>query len=184
MKRETVKRGWMAVLMMLVVCFACTAFRPVSAQAKTVVVKTTQYTSKVGRVNKRAKAVKRGTTTLKTSGGFVKFTAPKTKVYTFTFSNVATVGADPAKDINNGHAYLETVRHNYLSSNQVKTNGGKAYSLYMCTPYSWSLGSTQTVSYTTSIPQRFGRLKLNKGQTVYIYTWFVDKPCMVDLTIK
>ena len=169
------------ILMLAMLVIAVFAFRPVQTQAKTV--KTLKYGTKVSIVKKKAAKLKKGTNTITISEGYCKFTAKKTKKYTFTFSNVATVGENRAKDINHGHGYIMVPKRSYMNHKKFSTEGGKATTVYLCTNYSWNLGNKKVSNYA-SLPKRSAKLKIKKGQTVYLYLWFVDRPVNMTVTIK
>lgn len=181
MKSSTSRFTTRILMLAMLVMMAVFAFRPMQAQAKTV--KALKYGAKAGTVKKKATKLKKGTNAITISEGYCKFTAKKTKKYTFTFGNVATVGAVPAKDINHGHGYIMVPRRSYMNHLQFSTEGGKSSSVYLCTNYSWEL-SNKSVSNYTSLPTRSAKLKIKKGQTVYLYLWFVDRPVNMTVTIK
>lgn len=173
----------------ILLCFmvAALSFGTMSTYAATKTVKEISYGAKRTKVVKKATKVKKGKTTLIVSQGWAKFKAPKTKTYTFTLSNVATKGANPASDINNGYFVLGSFKGNYFWSKRIKQNGKKVGSAYVCTPYSWSLQADSIKAHPTgytSLPSRSAKVKVRKGATLYMYFWFVKKPVSAVLTIK
>jgi hypothetical protein len=173
----------------VLLCFmvAALSFGTMSTYAATKTVKEISYGAKKNTVAEKATKVKKGKTTLIVSQGWAKFKAPKTKTYTFTLSNVASMGVNPASDINNGYFVLGTFKGKYFWSKRIKQNGKKVGSAYVCTPYSWSLQSESVKANPTgytSLPSRSAKLKVRKGGTIYLYFWFVKKPVSAVLTIK
>ncbi len=178
------KRVLLSFLMILAMGLMVCGFRPVQAQAATKKVKKIQYTSELtSKIKKNATVVKKGTTTLKvTKEGFLKFRVPATKTYTFTFSKQT----EPNGNYNNGYAYIKRVRTNsysgkqYLDSLKFKTQGGKTTSAY----FNANASSTpSTITTGTFIPKRSCKVKLKKGETVYLYLYFAHKGS-IRLNIK
>lgn len=164
---------------------ATTAVSPicaVSAQAKTM-----SATSNV----KKAKKVKVGTTTVRTTSkrggkpGYVKFTAPKKGKYTFTVSALKTSAPRSAggKDIHNG--YVEICRKNRygMSPLRLRTQYGKSYSMYVCTKDAWNVSKKQGSPYD-SLASRSMTASMKKGQTLYVGAWFTAGKATYSLKIK
>ncbi len=149
------------------------AINPIPAQAATKKLKKQNYSASYSSIKKKAKTVKKGTTTLKVSpSGYVKFKVPKTKKYTFTFSSVKS-NKNP---FNNGYAYIEIPKTQYngtvyMEHQKFKTTGGETTTAWF---HSAKYASTQkTVS--ASIAKRSCKLKLTKGTTVYLYVSLAEK---------
>ena len=148
--------------------------------AATKKLKKQSFTTTTAVANKKALTVKKGTTTVKLSSkgcGYLKFKASKAKTYSFTLSNLKS----GAGGYTCGYFY---VMRKYGSSNQyigqepLKTYGGKSTSLYVATrngTYGEKAGQ-----YRTS---RTGKIKLNKGEVVYLYFSFYNKDSL-KLKIK
>ena len=126
-------------------------------------------------------SVKKGKTkvTLKKQGSYVKFTANKTKKYTFTFSNVKKGSGYVC-----GHVSINDLKGTYVkyfSSKKIKTYGGKTYALRL---------ANRDDNYGTKVyrykKSRSTTIKLKKGQTVYIYGSFAGSgnKASFDLKIK
>lgn len=138
------------------------------------------FTTTTAVANKKALAVKKGTTIVKLSGkgnGYLKFRAPKAKTYSFTLSNIKSgTGGYTC-----GYFY---VMRKYGSSNQyigqepLKTYGGKSTALYLSTRNESS--GKKAFQYRTS---RTGKIRLNKGEVVYLYFSFYAKDSL-KLKIK
>lgn len=162
----------MVITMMLV------GMTPVMASAKTVKLKASGFTTSTAVAESVAKPVGRGKMTVKVpkkGSGYLKFTAPANKVYSFTFSNIKNSG------YNCGHINLMTRYGKNLTSittNKIGTKGGQSYSLYVATKNS-KYGQT---AYRY-LKKRTGSIFLQKGQTVYIYISMVKK-CSMNLKIK
>ena len=177
---KTTKKVLTGVLMLAVMCvmlFSTSAF------AKTTSVKKQKFTTKVSTVEKKVAKVKKGTVTLKMKGGmgFVKFKAPKTAKYSFTLSNLK------AGDYNNGFITgYKITSWGSLSTSGVKfsTKGGKTDTLWIGTQASWDLRSDKTVNTGSIIPKRTGKIKLNKGETLYMYLYFGGETATVKMAVK
>jgi len=152
---------------------------PVSAQAATKKVSaTTNY--------KKAPKLKVGTNkvTAKKNNSYVKFTAPKTGTYTFTISNIATIkGRNP--DTNLGNLYIEKMSGSYLSTQRVSTNGGKNTVLWTATKDSYNrYYKGKKVTKDTYLATRYGKLKLKKGETVWLEYYYTGTRCTYTLKVK
>ena len=162
---------------LLIGTFAVTAD---AAMKKTV--KNQKTVWKLSTVNKKATKVKKGTTNLTyTKGqGYIKFTAPKTKTYTFTFSNYKMKG-DTA-----GH--IDFFKKDKYDSTRVDwidvtTKGGKSDVLWMKTT-GFKEDTTGKV-VDRFLHKRYGKVKLKKGETVYIHLYSATKKkATMKLVIK
>lgn len=138
---------------------------PAFAKTKTIKMKGAAFTTRSAEIARSAKKVKKGSYILKTNkkkGGFLKFTATSTKTYTFTISHYST-----KKYYCNGYWYIMTQAPNnpdYYYSTKVKTQGGTNSSLYIC-----SKSNTYGKKVYRFLKSRYGKIKLKKGQTIYIY---------------
>ncbi len=105
-----------------------------------------------------------------TAVSWVKFTVPKTGTYQFTFSDY--VVKDKKDDIMFGVINMYTGISRWADSGypqdylKVKTNGGKSYSLYMCSPSAYV--KPAKVGKYDSLSSRTATVKLKKGQIVFI----------------
>ncbi|WP_044915406.1 hypothetical protein [Butyrivibrio sp. WCE2006] len=149
-----------------------TMLNPVTAQAKNITLKTHDGVIRVANVKKIAKKIKlkkKYTVTIYKLGskhyGYVKFTAPKTKRYNITLSNLDTDNGDSTF----GHIMLQTRatqkrRRKYLTyrdmwARGIKTNAPKFGSI--------GVNNSQYPLVTTAT------IKLKKNQTAYLYFEFV-----------
>lgn len=164
------------LIMVMAICTAATTATDV--QAATAKKAVTNY--------KKATAVKLGkkyTVTAKTTNkkylAYVKFKAPKTGTFKVTIGNVHSKGLSSAKEIGFGTAYIGKSSAYGLLREKVKTQYGKSSSLFLCTKYSATSGKKKVGSY---LPSRYGKIKLKKGEVIYIYmscsatkkTWCYD----------
>ena len=118
-------------------------------------------------VPKKAPTVKKGTTvvTLKKAAGFVKFKAPSTKSYKFTFSKLS----GPNGFTSSFTSFLGANENGKLTFVPVKTYGGKNTALFLSSKkVSTQLTNAKKKDYF--LTSRTATVKLKKGQTVYIYT--------------
>ena len=166
------------VTLSLALIIALSMFSPITAEAKTknVKVKSVNYTSSLTTVKKKSVKVGAGTNNLtftKVNGwgrGYMKFTAPKTKKYTFTVKSLKSSDGS----YTNGHitAYMIKGSSNrqYLSSVRFKSNN-----IYQ------HIASKKSDYDMTSMK---GTMKLNKGETVYIYCSFLGSSKKGKITTK
>lgn len=166
---KTIKKSTKLLCLSLVMALVLSVFAPTTAiEAQAAKKVTTNYNIK------KAPSVKVGTTTVTSkpykyanykknlsSVGYVKFKVPKTATYQFTISNVAKKG--DSKSYANGAVSFRTSTGTSL---KVKTEGGKAYTLWVRSAANY----TQNGKVTTSafIPKRTATIKLKKGQIIYI----------------
>lgn len=166
------KMGKRAAALLLTICMilAISAV-PTFAGTKSIRLKGVNYSSRTSDMARGAKTVKKGTYLVKPAknrkGGFMRFVAPATKQYTFTFSHYAT-----NKSYCNGYAYImvrSSYSADYYTIAKVKTQGGKTTSLYLN-----NRSNTTGKLVSRFISSRYGKIKLTKGQTVYIYLNYTD----------
>lgn len=120
--------------------------------------------------------------TFKKGEGYVRFKAPKTKTYSFTFSNV--------KDKNRGvcafvmvQKFLPKTKYSpaYLRLAQVKTAGGKSNTLWL------SVNGYKATGYkgtSKRLASRTGKIKLKKGEVIYLYFYNNSAKTTAKLNIK
>lgn len=148
--------------------------------------KNLDYKASCARIKKNATTVKTGTCRVqvgKKKSGYVKFKAPKTKDYTFTLSGVKTTNKYGYSTDFANIKYIKRYsfsKKEYLYDYQVRTQGGKAFTLWF--------GTKKSVSnYNTNLStraSRYGKIKLNKGETVYLYFYFSYAGDSCQLNIK
>ena len=167
------------VLMLVAVMLTGAMSVSTFAAAKKTVKKQT-FDTKTKTIEKKATKVKRGTTNLTISKGegYIKFVAPKTKTYSITFSNVKTK--------NGGSAFVEIQTRDadspsYSFMTKVKTKGGKSNALWL------SVNGTKFTERDVlerPLAKRTGKIKLKKGQPVYMYFYSGTKKTTAKLVIK
>jgi hypothetical protein len=156
----------------LALVMALSLLSPITAEAKTknVKVKNVGYTSSVSTVKKKASKVTIGTTKLtltkaKNRGqGYIKFTAPKSKKYTFTFSELN----DSKDPYSNGHITGYQIKsgyngRQYITSINLRGKGGTRSNLW--------ISHKKSKDYPTNIDK--GSLKMKAGETVYLNCSFL-----------
>ena len=167
--KKTLKRSLVMILatVLLIGTFAVTA----DAAMKRTVNKQS-FTTKTSTANKKSATVKKGTTTLtyKKGEGYIKFVAPKTKKYTFTFSDYKLKGTTC------GHIGIMMKDKDFPTSvtfTEASTKGGKSDTLWMC-----SAGFPETKTGKTVdryLHKRLATIKLKKGEVIYFYFYSVAK---------
>ena len=133
------------------------------------------------KTKKTAASVKKGQMTLYVNYGFLKFKAPKTKTYSFTFSKIS-----PLADISaplTGFAMFYNSSMFMIKDSKVSTKGGKSATLNLSSK-TGKVSSGKVIN--RYLPSRTGKLKLKKGQVIYIYLNFcyAGKGAKVNLKIS
>lgn len=146
---------------------AKTAQSTKSTCAKAKTIKKHGFTCDTKTIKKAATKVKKGTNKLNLKGGqgYLKFTASKTKKYSFKFSGLTspnyrdTAFVEVQKQDNRDSRYSFMVK--------VKTKGGTSNTLWLCTKGYNNSYYSNTVS--RPLTTRTGSIKLYKGEDVYFY---------------
>ena len=171
-------RRSVALMMMLTMILAATS--TTFAAAKTKTVKKHAFSTSTSVINKSATKVKKGTNKLyiKRGQGYIKFVAPKTKTYSFTFSNCKS-----KKDSSNGFVEVQMpdkYSPKYSFMTEVSTKGGKNNTLWLSVNGHKFTGDIADRPIAT----RTGKIKLKKGAVIYMFMSFLDTPTNVKLVIK
>ena len=163
--KNGLKRGLLLTLV-TVLLVSTTAITASAVMKRTV--KKQKYVTKTSIANKKASKVKKGTTNLVISNGkgYIKFVAPTTKVYSFTFSNVKTKSKSP------GHtaACIQLPNESdgkTMWPKDVKQKGGK-YCFLRLTKNGAQNDRTGMV-INRYLKSRTGTIKLEAGQTIYFH---------------
>lgn len=169
--------GRLAALFMVLALVMTFAATPAYAAAKKTV-KKADFTTKTATIKKKATRVKKGTTklTIKKGEGYLKFTAPSTKTYSFKFSNVkCSYGASAFVEVQTQDSYDPS----YSFLTKVKTKGGKSDTLWL------SIGGyTSGSGVNKRLASRTGKIKLKKGQDIYFYFYNGTRKSTCTLKIK
>ncbi|SNU05036.1 hypothetical protein SAMN06297422_102149 [Lachnospiraceae bacterium] len=169
MKLNSLKKA-LAIVMVLCTFFVMfEGVGKVNVEAKTKKVTTSVLEKKFN----KAPAVKKGTTkvTMKKQHSYVKFTAPATKTYKITFSNVYDP-ADSSKKINGYFTVRKLNYGKYVWAEKVKTYGGKTTSIQVANSAflaNWTAYGDKVNHYKTS---RTATIKLKKGETIWMEGYF------------
>ena len=167
---------------------ACTALTLVLAMVtpayavKRATLKNASYTTIRARATKNATMVTSGTyrITIASGKGYAKFTAPATKTYTFVVSDVKNGGYSL------GYWYIVTSHGNksrkYIGQGKVPTNGGKSTVLRMALNGRRDrTGSSVAERYLAS---RYGKIRLKRGETIFLYFNFFGEKTRATLKVK
>lgn len=172
------------ILAMIVATLALILCSPIMTSAKTV--KTTQYYKKAPKVGLGKTHVMLKVNTQKDNEGFFKFKAPKTGLYKFTFSNYHSNGKlTEGKDIQFGGVefYKYDKKQKQISSFRVKIGKYYDYFLYVCTKELVEKYPNDGGLFC-SLPKRDTTIKIKKGQTIYIGTYFSTAKSTFDVNIN
>lgn len=164
----TRKRRRAVAVMLLIAVMICSSLSTAAAVKRSV--KTQVFTTKTRVAQNRATTVTRGTTllTFNAGRGYIRFQAPATKTYTFTFCNIKDSGRHSVMSIavqkpNKGDK-------SHLNLVDVRTQGGKDCFLSMASNGYRDKYGKGTNKYLTS---RTCKVLLQKGQVLYFHfgTW-------------
>ena len=184
------KRLLKGITVLIFACFLGIAVISVAGQAATKAVtkkiRYSDFTLSKSSMKKPAN-LKKGKSTLKLGNykegsyvgyhGYAKFKAPKTKKYTLTFSNLQ----DPNSESGSGYVQTFITDKKFkkgVTYKKVSTQGGKNSNLNIGEKE--SLTDQKKTSYLTS---RYGKLKLKKGETLYLFVSFMQGS-KLDVDIK
>jgi len=170
---------FLAALIIVLLAFA---LLPAGAEAiPTKTVKDCKYQTRTSVIKKKATVVKLGTVKLnvKTGSGYVKFKAPKTGKYAFTFSNAtsANMYCDSA------FAELQVPKNRYSKYSfltKMSTKGGKSNTLWLAAN---KANSSADSGVGKTLPKRTGKIKLAKGKLAFFYYHCSGGKSKVRLTI-
>jgi len=138
------------------------------------------HTEYLSTIKKNAVAVSTGTTnlTVRMGEGYLKFTAPRTKMYKFTFSKVT------GKYTMDG--YVQFYKQDRSDSRRVETfdvstSGGKTDTLFLAINGVKHQGGKLK---DRPLQKRTGKVKLKKGQVIYMYYQATPAHSTAKLVIK
>ena len=143
------------------------AIKSTCAQTKTV--KKCDFSTATAKIEKEALTVKKGLSKLIFKGGigYLKFTAPATKNYSFRFSNLQSSNSFPVATVS-----VQKANSRFPESSiaeKMKTNGGISSTLWL------DLKSHKTKTFKNynlvdrPIKTRTGNLSLTQGESVYFF---------------
>ena len=181
-------KGIKKLLMALALVLCVAAFVPATASVQAEA-KTKKVTA--NKNYKKAPALKLGITykvTEKVNHSMVKFTAPKNGTYKVTISNIATFPKVKGRtDHNLGNLYIRKPYYNgkYFMSQTVKTQGGRYSCLFTATKDSYNhFYKGRKVKTGTYLASRYGKIKLKKGETIYMDYSYTGKGGKCTYTMK
>ena len=134
------------------------------------------YSSSQIHAKKFAVPLTMGNHTLLVTQGYVKFTAPKAKTYTFTFSNVKPlVEQGTTDDAIVGMALPITFRNGNAKAIEAKTEGGSyQYINIGSSRYVASRNNKKPYKVNDFLTSRTASLKMKKGQTIYLFIALIN----------
>ena len=181
------KKGIKKLLMALALVLCVAAFVPATAGVQAEA-KTKKVTA--NKNYKKAPALKLGITYKVNSKNntLVKFTAPKNGTYKVTISNIATFPKVKGRtDHNLGSLYIRKPSSygSYPMSQTVKTQGGRCSYLSTATKDSYNdFYKGRKVTTDTYLASRYGKIKLKKGETIYMDYSYTGKGGKCTYTMK
>ena len=140
---------------------------------KTITLKKQKFTPKTSTAKKKAKEITIGESIVKMPAkgmGYLKFKAEKKGTYKFTFSDLVKKKGDQKGYINFQTA--KSGKKSELVRNKVKTMGGSSYAVWIATK---DLKSNSHPKIEWPRKSRTAKLKLKKGQEVYVFFSFEVK---------
>lgn len=166
------KRILMSLLSFILVLGFVSSGADAASKVKTVKTSVTDSMSEK-KILKKAPSVKKGTTLVKSSKSktvYVKFTAPKTKTYTFTFTPDFSDKQTDTYVL--GYFQICSVTFNRLHTLNLKTSGGKYIALNCANEKYAKLTKDSTPKSQRYLTSRSTKIKLKKGESVYISRYF------------
>ena len=158
------------IVLIMAVAMMLAGMSTIAASAKNVKLKSSRFKTSAAEAESVATPVSMGAMTVKLpnkASGFLKFTAPATKAYSFTVSKLKT------NRFSCGYFYIMTTygkQNQYIEMKKVATQGGEASGLYVATK-----GDKRGSLVSRFLKSRTGTTVLEQGQTVYIYLNFTRK---------
>ena len=177
----TVKQNYKKLILLLMTLFLLAAASPMQAYAVTAkTVKKHGYTTRTATAKSYSRKVERGVTyKLKVQKGYLRFTAPKDGTYLFTFSELTQGVSGTTGGERFGYIRLMTTQKSapdHITQRKVTTKGGKDTLLCLATSEYYNENvKGETITTRSYLPSRQGKIKLTKGQVVYIYMNFGSK---------
>lgn len=164
-------------VLLFALLLACAALPKPAMAAKTKKIYYSDFTTTKASMKKPAN-LKKGTTTVtmsdgkgvyRTYHGYAKFKAPKTKTYTFTFSNLIN------KKYPESSGYVQIFvtdkqGKKWVTWKKVSSQGGKVTNLNVGQNGNVNSGSKKNANLTS----RYAKLKIKKGNTVYLFFSFIN----------
>ena len=148
--------------------------------ARRVTVKRGTFTTSTAGVNKRAIPVKSGVTnlTIKKGQGYLKFMAPATKTYTFTFSRVRSkyVGASFVEI-----QMRSKILPKFTFLEKLETRGGESDTLWLSVN---GYKDKHNKGVKRCLASRTGQIKLTKGEEIFFYFYNNSAKTTARLVIK
>ena len=158
------------IVLIVAVAMMFSGMSTVMASAKTVKVTSAGFVTSKAAAESTAKRVGTGTVNVRipkkksTYSGYLKFTAPATKKYNFTVSNVK------GGSYSSGFFYIMTTAEysdQSIRMTDVATKGGVSHVLWVTSRETKSSRKSKLVD--RYLKSRTGSIVLQKGQTVYLY---------------
>ena len=165
-------------IVFLAALFVSILFTPAAFAAVKTTAKKCVHTESLKKVKKNAAAVKKGTTdlTVRMGEGYLKFTAPSTKTYQFTFSDMT------GKYTMEGYVqFYKKASNNSVQTFNVSTAGGKTDTLWLAINGIEHQGGKLK---NRPLQTRTGKVKLKKGQVIYMYYQATPAHSTAKLVIK
>ncbi len=136
--------------------------------------------------NKAPKIKKKGTYNIndKTNNGYIRFVAPKTGTYTITVYNVRDWKKKTTTSHNLGQYYVYKKNRNWLERQELKTNYGKSNVFWIGTKYTQRFKDTSKKTVDGYLYSRYVKIKLKKGETIYMNSYWTGGKHQYTLKIK
>lgn len=116
---------------------------------------------------------------------YIKFIAPKTGKYTFTFYDFRDWGKKSSAKKGFAEAWMTKQYPHGLETLKTKTNGGKYYTLLLASKWWYTrYVKGKKVTPTSELYSRYSKLSLKKGDVLYISTYWSNGKHQYKLKIK
>ena len=116
---------------------------------------------------------------------YIRFVAPKTGKYTFTFYDFRDWGKKSSARKGFAQAWMTKQYKHGLETLKTKSNGGKAYTLILASKWWYSrYVKGQKVTPESELYSRYSKLSLKKGDVLYISTYWSNGKHQYKLKIQ
>ena len=172
------------VLLMMLVMLIPASSLVVSAKSVSKTIQKQDFTTSTRTINKKAAKVKKGTTRLfvRKGHGYVKFVAPKTRSYKFTFSKCRSTTQIRSGYVKFMRKDADSPQYCFSINSKVKTKGGKSSTLWL------SVNGADSSSHSNVLKRRLasrtGKIKMKRGEVIYMYIYLGDTPGKTMLIIE
>lgn len=136
--------------------------------------------------NKAPKIKKKGTYNVndKQNDGYICFVAPKAGTYTITVSNMRDWKKKSSVSNNLGQYYIYKNTRGWLQMQKLNTNYGKSDVFWIGSKYSQRFKSSSKKNVNGYLYSRYVKIKLKKGEKMYLNSFWTGGKHQYTVNIK